>query len=349
MSTNLVQTAVSRSNRNRLLASSVIALLVFALVALQWRYLVSFVQGPTPLPAAEVARLGDADQLTRYWVTVSGEDVFDTGVQYVTTSDSGSEHVDANYMALMVDDRLLVVKTANTTPATEYSGALVDLPADEQRQIVDDFDREYPEYKGAFLPMMLDAGNFRMDGYIWYTIAAVVLAACGWGIATALRRSADPLQHPMFMRLAAYGQPQAIAGDIEHELLAPQATLDKVTVTDNWLVSRKGGFDAARLQDIVWIYRHVTKTKYYGVVTVNTTHAVHLWDRFGQKIEVQLKAKQVDELLDLVARHAPWALAGYSDELNRAWSKQRPDIIAAVDQRRQQTLAGSADLMPIPA
>lgn len=349
MSTNLVQAAVNRSNRNMLLLSSVVALAVFAVVAFQWRYLINFVAGPTTIAPKDVAALNDANDLTRYWVSLTGEDVFDTGVQYVTENDNGTERVDANYMALLVDDRLLVVKTADTTPVMSYSGALVDLPADEQREIVDDFDREYPEYEGAFLPMMLDTSSFRTDGYIWYTVAGVALAACGWGLVTALRRFSDPLKHPFFKRLAAYGQPQAVASEIENEMLAPTASINKVSVTNTWLVSRHRGFHAARLQDIVWVYRHVTKTKYYGVITVRTDHAVHVWDRFGQKIEVQLKEKQANELIELVVQHAPWAIAGYTDELQQVWSKQRADLIVAVDERRQQALGGMMALEPSAA
>lgn len=334
---NPVYAAVRRSNRMLLLLSGSALLITCALLALNWRYWYNFALGPTAIASQDLGAITDPNQPQRYWITARGDEVFDTGVQYVRETDSGKEEVEHSYMALRLGDRLLLVKTPNQTPVTQYGGALVSIPSDVHANTVAAFAREQPELKDVFLPYMLDATNFRQGGYIGLGLAAVVLLGSVVGLVLALRRIADPLSHPVMRRLARYGQPDAVAREIEHELMTPSATLGKVHITPHWLVFAKGGtFEAARLEDLVWLYKHVTQYRYYGVIPVAKNSAAHLRDRFGHQIKIpQRRGKQVDQLLELAHQYVPWAIAGFDKQIEQAWKKQRSELIAAVDDRRQ--------------
>ena len=51
-------------------------------------------------------------------------------------------------------------------------------------------------------------------------------------------------------------------------------------------------------------------------------------DRAGRKEEA------ADEMLAGIYTRAPWALIGYSNDLQKAWKKDRPGMIAEVDRRK---------------
>ena len=48
------------------------------------------------------------------------------------------------------------------------------------------------------------------------------------------------------------------------------------------------------------------------------------------------KEQPTDEMLRAIAGRAPWAVMGYSNELDQAWKKDRAGFLAAVDRRKAE-------------
>lgn len=341
MSTTSLHAAVRRSNRNLLLVGIVGVIIVLAVLGLNARYFVNFFSGPTPITRDALLQISDPATPSRYWVNVSGDDVSDTGIQYVEEK-NGNEEVKFSYYVLYLDDKLLLVKTPGVDERTEYTGAIMPISAEDQREVIDDLIREVPEAQNMFLPYMLDTSSFRSDGYIGLTVAAVVLILCAVWMIMALRRMGDPHNHPFFKRLASYGDVEAAAREIDQELLAPRFAVKNVFVTEHWLVSKVNGYHVMRLDDVVWLYKHVTQYRYYGVIPVGKAFAAHIRDRHGSEIQIRRRnEKQTHETLEAIMQGAPWALTGYDAQIEQAWKQNRSSVIDAVAQRRQQ-LFGAA-------
>jgi autotransporter translocation and assembly factor TamB len=49
-----------------------------------------------------------------------------------------------------------------------------------------------------------------------------------------------------------------------------------------------------------------------------------------------MKEKPVNEMLADLTTRVPWALFGFTQDLEKAWRKDPEDVIAAVDSRYQQ-------------
>jgi hypothetical protein len=274
----------------------------------------------------------------RYFVTVTGDEAIDTGIQYVSRSTrSGRETVEANYMALRLGDRFLLVKAPTTATLTTYTGAISSLSSLEQREVMDELKSNLPELKDAFLPYILDAHGFRFGGYVGLVIGIPALLWCGFSAIRALQRSADPAQHPIARSLARFGQPQFVIGEIENELLSPRLSMQPLFITANWLVNANPTqVQATRLSDIIWIYKQVTQRRVNGVPT-GKTYATHVCDSHGTQLIIPAKNEQAaDQVLAAVYQTAPWVLAGYNAEIAQAWKKDRASLVAAVAQRRQQ-------------
>src|SRR6187401_2762357 len=106
MPTSFVHAIIRRSNRNLLILGIVGAVLLIGLAALNVRYLYNFFAGPLAIERQTLLATEDPQSLQRYWVTVTGDNVADTGFQRVTrNTKTGVEGVTAAYMALLLDER----------------------------------------------------------------------------------------------------------------------------------------------------------------------------------------------------------------------------------------------------
>src|SRR5262249_6909720 len=144
----------------------------------------------------------DANGVTNYWVTVKGNDVFDTGWQNYTESDSGTKTVNSSYAGLAVGKHYLLVQIPGqidekTLPQV-YTGALKDIPQDVNDQVIADIRQQAPKVAAQFLPVMLDTQDFRRDfifpvGIFFATGIVIALVLIYMGV----RRSISPYRHPI--------------------------------------------------------------------------------------------------------------------------------------------------------
>ena len=337
---------IRRSIRNLVLINAVLAVGIIAVAGLNWRYLYNCLAGPFPTDLATLSATTDPGSLTRYFVTIDGDEVIDTGVREVKqrkekySNKVTSETVTAEYVALAIADRFLLVKTGGGHSGKQFTGALERLSSGERSQIIGKIEADEPEVKGAFLPMTLDATGFRGPAYIGLGVALPLLIIAGWQIATALSRTGDPGRHPITRALAGYGVPQVVAAKIDTEVrLGGQITsIGSVLLTPSFLFrSRLFGLDVVSIEEVVWTYKKVTK-HYYNFIPTGKTYSVMVVDRRGSTLEIPTMAKEdkTHLIIEAIGRRAPWVLLGYDDELARAWKSNADTVIRAVDQRRKQ-------------
>jgi hypothetical protein len=340
MSTGFVQPIIRRSNRNQLIFCTIIALLVIGLAVLNARYLYNFFAGPTPIDKQTLLDTSDPSTLQRYWVTVEGDDVADTGFTQVRRNTrSGSETTTASYMALLLDNRVLLVKDYANTGGNSFTGYLEPLSSDARTEIIGEIEQDEPNLRGAFLPYMLNTDSFRNGGYQALGIGIPLLGLCIFVIVRAIMRSRNPLKHPIMRALGRFGPPAEVANQLEAELQMDHPQVDRLHLTPNWLVqASSSSLAATRIDDIVWAYKQVTQRRVNGV-PAGKTYAAQIWDRHGVCIGIAGSEEFVNQAIEAAARRAPWMLAGYNADLEKAWKSNRAVVLATVDQRRAQIMA----------
>jgi hypothetical protein len=128
--------------------------------------------------------------------------------------------------------------------------------------------------------------------------------------------------------------------EIGSEFQSPHISYGKLHLTLSWLIKRRL-FDTwiSPLDDIVWAYKKVTKHSINFIPTGKSYTAI-LVGRHRQRIEVKLSNKTADEILNELAIRVPWAIYGFSRDLERVWKSDPGGFIAAVDQRRSQSEKG---------
>ena len=217
----------------------------------QYRYVSNFLMGPFVFAQTDLDSISDVSTADRYFVGVTGSKVIDTGIQEITTRTRAgvetSRSVSAAYSALVVGERLLVVKGSQGTPATA-EGELIAMPADLQRHLFNTPQME--AIRGRFYPYYLDDANFRLPGYIAIAAALVLVVLLAKYGLPAWRYLQDASSHPLVKRVASWGDPVGIALEAKREAGSARYKGGGWLVTDRYLIrSTAFTFDILRLSD----------------------------------------------------------------------------------------------------
>lgn len=324
--------------RNQVIAWGLTAALGLAIAFANTRYIGNFLRGPFNIGAAELAQVGDVTTTPHYFVKVAGTKAMDTGLQEVSVeSENGVEKsrtVTSNYYALEVGDRLLVVKSPGAALRVA-EGALAPMPYDLDQNLFSS-----PEMQAArphFYPFYLDAASsFRAGGYWGIAIGVLLLALLAWKARPAWHGLQDPSSHPLAARVGKWGSAVDTSAAIEREWRAPvNKRMGRWTITPRYLIqSALFRFNVLRFEDLLWAYKKVTKHSVNFIPTGKTYQAiVHA---YGGSAELPGSQKNVDEMLQETARRAPWAIVGFSAEIQQLFLKNNREFCAAVEERRQK-------------
>ncbi len=315
------------------LAVTAIVVWIFAENASYWKV---FLHGPPQGGAAELDAAAAAEDnlqpVATPYLTVTGAKVLSTGVQEVTTYEGFIHHVSAGYYAMLVGDRVLIVKSGKP-PAATVSGELGAMPLDLKDQLFPE--GTDPVVVSQVYPLLLKT-NYREGG--WSGIFWALLAELIFGF-FALRswiRLTGRVDHPAVKRARAWGDLAVTSADVERDLqMGVKARSKGWTLTQNYAVKRKlMSFDLFRLEDLVWAYKKAVKRRVY-MIPVGTGYAAELYFSDGNA-EIDGKLKKVDEVLALAGERAPWAAQGYSDELQKAYKSSKDEFVAEVMKHKRE-------------
>ncbi|MGE0784261.1 MAG: hypothetical protein AB7S26_01135 [Sandaracinaceae bacterium] len=159
-------------------------------------------------------------------------------------------------------------------------------------------------------------------------LAWPLLALVGWRITVAIRRLRDPSRHPILQEFAPYGDPLALAAEVERMVETGHATMvDSWIFTDRFIVGVGFAHDVIATDEVVWFYPKETRhsVNFIPVGTTRTLCVVGTRDRHVLfPIELTLSQAALDRLVEV----APRAHRGYSPELDRL-RRARPARFAA--------------------
>src|SRR5215471_4957367 len=341
-----VENEARRTNRNLLIVNILLLAAVIVLISADARYYLNFFLGCQKIEPAELIALTSPAQRTRTFVTVSGSKSAKTGYQDIENSvqkSTGrviSTTVKDEYVLLKVGDRVLMVKADPGAEKLEYSGELVNTEERIQQDLIQTLSARNPELGKMILPFTLNAADYREQGYWVLGVSVPMLLLAGWNILKGFRRLSEPQTTRVWGHLAAVGDPQQLSLQIETEEHQPHAMYGKLHMTQSWLL-RRNLFSTwvSPVEDLAWAYKKVTKHS-VNFIPTGKTYALILVGRHRQRIEAQMREKEVNALVGTLAARVPWAIYGFNLELNRIWQKDPAGFVAAVDSRRQS--AGKA-------
>lgn len=180
------------------------------------------------------------------------------------------------------------------------------------------------------------------DDIILIGIGVLFLLLSGWNCFKAMRRNTEIQTAPLWKQVSIHGDVNQLAYQIEQELQTPPTKYKSLLLTRSWMI-RKGFFNTwvSPIGDLAWIYKKVTK-HYTNFIPTGKTYSLIIVGCHRQRIEVQLSEKNTDQLMRDLNGRVPWAIYGFSKEIEAAWQKDAKGFIATVDSRYQKFKAQSA-------
>jgi hypothetical protein len=150
-----------------------------------------------------------------------------------------------------------------------------------------------------------------------------------------LVRIINPNLSPIARRFKKLGNADALRASLDGEMSQGLARrLGKLQYTPSWLVNEMYfDTDIGRVDDVVWLYQLETRS---GAGS-SFTAVFRLRTKAG--FSVIASPAQVEEMLTLFHERVPWAIHGWSAELDAMWRKDREGLIRLVEQRYQQYLS----------
>jgi hypothetical protein len=332
---DFISRQIRRTNRNLFLLGGAILTVLGLLLAAGWRDTYNFIFGPFPVQSSELATISNPDSPKQYFLKVQGEESFSTGMREV---DAGNhDKIRAEVVAIVVDKRLLLVKTPADNHQLEFTGILTAVPTELLNRVIHKEEAKNPVLKGAFLPFMLDATGFRKGDNLWVAIAGAGFGFLGLAVVgIPLRRQLQPENHPLLKELAKYGGLQDVRMRIDSEIRSEGGgeKFGPMQITTNWLIHAAAyKTNVMATKDVVWAYPKVTKHYHNGIPTGKTYSAI-IRDAKGQSLEISGKKDSVPKLLESLQRRMPWVLVGFSKQLEALWLKEKPQFFQLIEERR---------------
>lgn len=340
---------VRNASLRQLGACALIIAGVVGLLGYNQRYLANYFSGIYEMPRAEVLSTRSHEELPRYWVRLTPDQIFDTGIDIITVNKKrGVEtgrRVTGHYFVAQIGEKLLLIKSDSQA---KPSGATIDgwLTAQNEwymERLAADPARS--KFGPLFLPITLDTGDFVSSAnLILYASAAATGAAVLWAL-WAVFRAARPAGHSALKRLAAMpgetlaDASRSISADIRARRTAKMR--DGVQLTSGHLVQTSAlTFNVRPLADLLWTYPIITTKKLYGFIPTGKTHSAAFYFGNGQ-ITLKGSEPQTMAAMQHVSYVAPWTLIGHSADIEQAYKKQRQNLIGFVMGRREQSLAAA--------
>lgn len=288
------------------------------------RPLSNAISGPFPFAAGDLDAIGRAETAPRYFVTVTGAEAFETGINLLSVQTTDwvkfNRRALAAYYAVTVGNKYLIVETSSQATPRDLvvTGTLEPFSLDFLTQLEKNLGRE--TVRMGFYPFFLKIGSIK---------DLVPAAAAGLGIVMAvlfvvagpgLAPLAFPSSSPALKRVPLWGDPHLVSAELEREYRSPEMSFGPWRITDRYLFQTKlFSFDVQRLEDVLWVYKRSSPAAYLV--------------RYDGMTVVDGPDEMTDELVAFASKRIPWAVFGYSEETWRRTTKDpdlfRDEVLAA--------------------
>lgn len=338
--TNIIDEEIKRTNKNLLIFNGILLITIVIFIISTLNYWYNFIQGPFPKTKSEIINIQKISGLKEYYVELEGDDIFDTGISHIEqeidrySNKIKSEKTTDYYELLKLDDAFLLVRVNNLEHQKKVTGILTEIPEDLVKELQKDKDL-YSAIR--ILPFMLEELNTEPDVILGLVLLSIPILISLINIFSSILRNIFKSRHPINTDLKRYFNYDKPVSELIEDF--NNAIVDKkkrsFTITKKWILLKlvfKSKF--IRLDDILWIYKKITK-KSLNFVPYYWSTKVVLFTRYGETI--YYKGGDYDRFMETIFMQIPWIAIGW--DKNTDILKSNPKKFAEyVDKRKMEMM-----------
>ena len=311
MTNSTILTAAETDHATGIKASIALVVVCALVLGFNWKYVYNFVDGPVPFTAALASSPGAHEFVTVHgtlvptgWAQESTLRLLRGVVESKTTT--------AQYLAMLVEGRLLIVKVPVDFAGQTVEGRLVPLPAAIQGGIGSGF-KPYPWMIDAVTGYRWDFNLFVLAAALVFPVAIMLLGSLIW-------QARDVTRHRMIARLTSLGSPLDVVQQLDAEMRAAAAAdrIGPVVVTPSAIVSLEPSLVIVPLRELAGVGIKTTSGK------SGDRHALMFWvcgRVLTESVNVELAHARA--VLDRIAVRRPRAIVNDVAGFGRRWGRDR--------------------------
>ncbi len=342
---------IERTNRNLKYSITLLLICVVVISFFSRNYLRNVVYGPFSINGQQVADLDRMIQDGKEFVTVSSDSIFPLGYTvYEQRVDKYSrkvisEQAKYSYALIPFGSKFILSKLPyNHSSSKSIEGELVSIPSDLENRLFDQREATNRVLKPKVISLMIDASDYKKDSPVLWGVIAVILGVVMFYSVTLYRRMNDTNIHPVIRNLYKYGDALNIMQQQENEFADKENLLmsGQTIISKTWIIIRGFyGIQNLRTFDVIWIYKQRTR-HYTNFIRTSTSFEILLATRSGTRyplpllktfVSVKSYEKAIDDFILKLQKAIPWAIFGYSKELDGLYGSSRKQLEQIVDDR----------------
>lgn len=335
MTGGYIEKRIRRANAKLIIFGIVGLVIVLVAMLASLNYYRQFFSGPYPLTSDDLSKFIASNEISKRYVTVTIDQIFDSGSYTTSQEDDGSEKVEERRYIVTVGDLQFVYASDSYNGEKMLTGQLYWLASGYDEQFAR-IARNSASNAGSytFVPLVLVDENFTYRGVVGLVVAGLIILLAALLLINGIRGILHPESNHGLLAIQKLGPVDFTISRIDSEMEFPHQTLGKAHFLATWLVlDTSSGFSAVRYEDIVWVYKQSVANKNFGIKFTNV-EAVIINDRFERSIYLPCKTGQMDAAMSMLLPHIPYSYKGFTNELANAWRQNPQALIRGVDDHK---------------
>lgn len=347
MNTNIIEYQVKRISKNILILNSILLILSIIILICNFSEFKNIVIGPERVDIGEISGLKISGFAARNYVTVYPEKQVSTGLQYVekeydSSHNEKSKTVQSVYYVLKEGQNLILAALPpDKENESSYTGWVRKMTPEESDNLRDDISELKAMDNFTVSEYVLDVKKSSGAAF-WYVVCIICMIINIIYISKSIRYFDFPEKNKIFKQVTKYENPDAAINSIQEEL--PYDLLQNkggLFVLRSWIL-KEGffSFNIYKLDDVVWIYKKVTR---HSVNFIPTGKTYGLVLKFQDKSQcfITMGEKQVDYIITSLKQMNPWIVVGFSQSINKMWTSNYRQLVNYVQSEKTRIISYS--------
>lgn len=333
MNNNLINSEIKRTSKNLFLVNFILLIISIVVLVYFWSEFHNFILGPKDVKIGEISNLNISGFSARNYVKVSPDKMVSTGLQYIekeydNNNNETNKTVKSVYYVFRDGQNLIIASIPpDEADKSSYTGWVREMTPDENYNLNQDINTLKASGNYAVSEYILDAEKDFFAPFM-YAVSIIIIIVNVINIIRSTKYIKCLENHKIYKKLMKYGNVDMVINNIEGELTNDAFSRSKkIHLLSSWIIiSKFFSFEVIKIDDVVWVYKKVTKHSVNFIPTGKTYESILRLNN-KSKYFIKLGEKDIDYLLSSIKEIHPYIVVGYSKDIERMYNSEFPRFV----------------------